>query len=216
MPRMPTAFRSHPRPTEQEWASRRTAYRGEYGSPRWRKLRRIIGSTACWICARCSQPTGESGHCDHIVPARDVESFYDESNLQWLCWMCHSRKTVMEDGGFGHHGKRTVYVVTGLPGSGKTTWVRQHAIPGDLVWDVDAVASAVFGMPHYPRPPAIAEALASMRTMMLRSLPRLSGDAYVIESDPSKADALAASMGATVVRVKCDENERIRRMSERR
>lgn len=37
-------------------------------------------------------------------------------------------------------------VITGPPCSGKTTYVRQHSLPGDIVIDFDAIAQA-FGSP---------------------------------------------------------------------
>ena len=37
---------------------------------------------------------------DHIVPKAQGGTD-DESNLQSLCWSCHSRKTAKDDGGFG-------------------------------------------------------------------------------------------------------------------
>ncbi len=39
-------------------------------------------------------------HVDHIVPLA-AGGTHDDSNLQTLCASCHSRKTVMQDGGFG-------------------------------------------------------------------------------------------------------------------
>ena len=70
---------------------------------RWQRLRR-------WYLARhplCEDPFGLHGsrkvpgeHVDHIVPlARGGTN--EESNLQTLCAACHSRKTVLCDGGFG-------------------------------------------------------------------------------------------------------------------
>jgi 5-methylcytosine-specific restriction protein A len=41
---------------------------------------------------------------DHIVPHRgDKSLFWDSSNWQPLCHECHSRKTALEDGGFGRY-----------------------------------------------------------------------------------------------------------------
>lgn len=36
-----------------------------------------------------------------------------------------------------------LYVITGPPAGGKTTWVQQHARPGDVVIDLDAIAHAL-------------------------------------------------------------------------
>lgn len=39
---------------------------------------------------------------DHIIPHRgDQQLFWAETNHQSLCAICHSKKTVTEDGGFG-------------------------------------------------------------------------------------------------------------------
>jgi 5-methylcytosine-specific restriction protein A len=43
---------------------------------------------------------------DHIVPHKgDERLFWDYTNFQSLCSSCHSRKTTMEDGGFGNERK---------------------------------------------------------------------------------------------------------------
>src|SRR5690606_407861 len=47
----------------------------------------------------------------------------------------------------GPFGGRVLYVVTGPPASGKSTWVRAHAKPGDVVVDYDILAGALSGAP---------------------------------------------------------------------
>ena len=37
----------------------------------------------------------------------------------------------------------TVYVITGPPAGGKTTWVRERAKPGDITIDYDTLAQAL-------------------------------------------------------------------------
>lgn len=76
---------------------------------RWHRLSR-------WYRAQhpfCVDPFGVHGrllelgeHVDHIVPLA-AGGTDDESNLQTLCAACHSRKTVVCDGGFGNK-KRTL------------------------------------------------------------------------------------------------------------
>ncbi|MGR6922569.1 AAA family ATPase [[Actinomadura] parvosata] len=82
-----------------------------------------------------------------------------------------------------------LYVVTGPPASGKSTWVRAHAQPGDVVVDYDLLAGALSvphsGTPHeHPEPvrtiafrartAAIREALRHVHTV----------DVYIIHSMP--------------------------------
>ena len=56
---------------------------------------------------------------DHIVPHKgDMALFWNPKNWQSLCSSCHSRKTALEDGGFGHAMKKmSVTLVCGPPGA---------------------------------------------------------------------------------------------------
>lgn len=57
----------------------------------------------------CADPYGRHGErpemateVDHIVPHKGNPGLRNaRSNLQGLCKVCHARKTVLEDGGFG-------------------------------------------------------------------------------------------------------------------
>lgn len=56
------------------------------------------------ICVECHKAGKfvRSQCVDHIEPHKGNERlFWDADNHQALCNSCHSRKTVMEDGGFG-------------------------------------------------------------------------------------------------------------------
>ena len=86
--------------------SRLSSAKRGYGR-QWRKTRERILSRD----PLCVNPFGIEQHVvfsadvDHIVP-REQGGSDDDSNLQGLCHSCHSRKTAIEDGGFGREGDR--------------------------------------------------------------------------------------------------------------
>lgn len=131
-----------------------------YGAD-WRKIRaRVLAEEPLCMCpdhqGRDDSPASDT--VDHILPkARGGTDARD--NLQGIHHDCHSRKTAKEDGGFGNpekpdlqtikHSRIPVTIVSGAPGSGKSTWVRQHAQPADLVVDLDEIRSRLSGKPIY-------------------------------------------------------------------
>ena len=58
------------------------------------------------LCAGCYRRgiIKVGGHVDHVIPVSgpDDPLFWEPTNHQGLCIECHSRKTALEDGGFGH------------------------------------------------------------------------------------------------------------------
>jgi predicted kinase len=96
-------------------------------------------------------------HIDHIHalflggPDRD-------DNLQVLCIPCHNVKTIAERGDdiavnaypeWLQPCAKNLTIVTGAPGSGKTTYVQQHRGPRDLVIDVDDIRMDLSGLARY-------------------------------------------------------------------
>jgi len=104
---------------------------------------------------------------DHKIPHRgDPDLFWDEEGIWTLCKPHHDGlKQASEKAGFGFAGVsagpaspgrmsrpdwfRKVHVpltiVCGPPGSGKSTYVRQHAGPDDLVVCFDEISTQMFG-----------------------------------------------------------------------
>ena len=91
---------------------------------------------------------------------------------------------------------RISYVI-GPAGSGKTTYVRIHRSPGDLVLDFDAIAVA-FGSPardhhitaHPPQHRAVARALWSRAHELLIAATSRDVDVWIIHAEPTP-EALA-------------------------
>lgn len=67
----------------------------------WQKTRLIVLAEEpfCRECAKQKRIEAATD-VDHIIPLARGGT-HDRSNLQPLCAVCHSRKTVKEDGGFG-------------------------------------------------------------------------------------------------------------------
>lgn len=121
---------------------------------RWRILIRDLFT--CCMCKRME--TNDSLLVvDHRRPHRGDEGlFWDEGNLQTLCKTCHdSIKQRMDRTGqhasfFPRWLKPSLIpltIVCGPPASGKSTYAAQHAGKGDLVIDLDVIASQMSGEP---------------------------------------------------------------------
>src|SRR5262249_7323940 len=101
MPNKATLYRS----THTERPS--AAKRGYDG--RWRKYRVWFfaqpQNALCRLC-KSNHKIVAATEIDHIVAVYgpDDPHFYEPTNHQPLCKSCHSRKTVVEDGGFGDRG----------------------------------------------------------------------------------------------------------------
>lgn len=128
-----------------------------YCSAGWKAARREVLLRDGYQCQVCGAVvSGKRAHVDHII--RKADGAGDEvSGLQTLCASCHGKKTVREKGAadkperWSLHPKwmpRAIIPVTlvcGPPASGKSTYVEQHKGDGDLVIDLDAIASEMAG-----------------------------------------------------------------------
>ena len=103
MPRKPKTFNLYRKTRKQinDAARRREKKRGyKFTSSVWRAIRaeQLGNEPLCRLCAER----------DRVTPANVVDHIdgnprnNDPSNLQSLCRPCHSRVTVLHDGGFGN------------------------------------------------------------------------------------------------------------------
>jgi AAA domain-containing protein len=116
-----------------------------------------------------------------------------------------------------------LYVVTGPPAAGKSTWVRAHARPGDVVVDYDLIAGALTvagtdGTSYDHRGPVRACAFRARAAVIREALCHLDKiDVYIIHAMPS-ADALAryAEHDAHMVTVDPGKDVVMARIAEQR
>lgn len=82
----------------------------------------------------------------------------------------------------------TLYVVTGPPCVGKSTWVLNRARTGDIVVDLDRIALAITGSEtvHHDYPLHIRRAAITMRATLVPIAIRhsRSGSAFIIHAKP--------------------------------
>ena len=83
----------------------------------------------------------------------------------------------------------TLYLVTGPPASGKTTWVREHAKHGDITIDYDAITAILTppGGDPYDQPAHIKAVTKAARQAAIDTATSYANttDVYVIHSMPS-------------------------------
>lgn len=211
------------RRSQKEYDKQRgsSAKRGYGGT--WQKLRTIVLNKK----PLCADPYGiheQSGRIelatevDHIIPKRDGGT-NEMKNLQPLCKSCHSRKTVIDTKRRRDlkPSKIPATIVTGPPGSGKTTFVNKEKRWGDLVVDVDALYSALCGFPWYEKPLVLLPFVIEARDSVIRRLSRPSEvrHAWIIttEADVSKLKEMKIKLAAeALIVLEVDAIECIRRI----
>ncbi|KRK40905.1 HNH endonuclease [Loigolactobacillus bifermentans] len=131
----------------QHRQSTKSNYLSFYHSSQWQHIRRQALLRDNHICQRCGL---EATLVDHIIPSEDAwDGRLDLDNLESLCKDCHYWKTKRETikRKKGQHRYMQINIIAGYPGSGKSTYVRDHVGQHDLVYDYDALMAALTGLP---------------------------------------------------------------------
>lgn len=82
-----------------------------------------------------------------------------------------------------------IHIITGPPCGGKTTHVEQHAQPGDIRIDLDAIANTLSGTDgHEHSPDALKVARAARKAAIDKALTITEVDVWIIHTKPNTAD----------------------------
>jgi hypothetical protein len=97
-----------------------------------------------------------------------------------------------------------LYVITGPPAAGKSTWIQAHATPRDIVIDLDRITVALTGpgAPHWNHDPLHQRVAQRARYAAIDEALKLLDelDVYLIHTMPSpKARARYRRLGARIV-----------------
>lgn len=134
---------------------------------------------------------------DHIIPLAEGGT-EDPSNKQSLCDDCHDAKSKREAAN-GKRGKAhpewlpksaiPVTLVCGPAGGGKSTYVREHAKPGDIIIDLDEINQELTGRHGHQRIKAdIGPALWTRNRRLAQLAEMRTGQAWFIVGAPTERE----------------------------
>lgn len=120
----------------------------------------------------------------------DASIAINPSNIAILHWSCHN--AIHERfNGVAVEIERKVYLVTGAPCSGKTTFVRERMQEGDIVLDIDDLWQTLSGQQRYIKPNSLKAVVFNMRLALKEQIAKGAGswrNAFIIESLPLATD----------------------------
>lgn len=120
----------------------------------------------------------------------DASIAINPDNIAVLHWQCHN---IVHNRfcGVGVAIERKVYLITGAPLSGKTTFVKERMQEGDIVLDIDDLWQCMSGQPRYTKPNQLRPAVFNLRNAIKEQIQKGAGswrNAYIIESLPIATD----------------------------
>jgi predicted kinase len=120
----------------------------------------------------------------------DASIAINPKNIAILHWGCHNQ-VHNRFNGTAVAIERKVYLITGAPLSGKTTFVRERLQEGDIILDIDDIWQVLSGQPRYTKPNSIKGTVFAVRDTIKEQIQKGGGswrNAYIIQSLPLATD----------------------------
>lgn len=195
-----------------------------YRTAEWKKLTHIIklsrvDDNGFWRCEHCGQPIVKSYDCicHHKIYLTeenytDPDIALNENNIALLHHRCHNRV----------HNKlgqptRQVYLVYGSPLAGKSSYIDDVMLQGDLLLDIDNIWMAISNQPLYIKPKELTSNVFAIRDLILQQIKHRQGkwyNAYIVGGYPWSAERnrLANTLGARLIHIDTDKETCLSRL----
>lgn len=195
-----------------------------YQSKTWVKLTKIIrqervNENGEIICDYCKKPITKAYDCicHHKIALtdeniNDVEISLNPNNISLVHHRCHN--LIHEKFKRPHEN---IYLVYGAPLSGKSTFVNNNAVKGDLILDIDNIWQCISGQERYIKPYQLKQYIFKIRDTILDGIRYRLGtwtNAYIIGGYPFKTerDRLIKELNAKEIFINCTKEECLERL----
>lgn len=195
-----------------------------YQSKTWIKFTKVlkaqrVNADGNIICEYCKKPIVHKYDCicHHKKQLNDInvnnaDISLNPDNISLVHHRCHNLihcKYMRKD--------KKVYLVFGAPCSGKSTFVINNMIKGDLVLDIDNLWQALSNQQRYIKPYQIKQIVMRTRDLILDSIKYRLGDwanAYIVGGYPLKSERerLLKELCAEEIFIDCSKDKCIERL----
>lgn len=143
---------------------------------------------------------------------RDVSISLNPNNIEVVSFRTHN----LIHNRLGY-GVRNVFLVYGAPLSGKTSWVNENKVDGDLVVDIDNIWQCVSGCDRYAKPARLKAVVFKIRDTLLDAVRYRLGkwnSAYIIGgyAMESERNRLSKELGAREILIDISKEECLERL----
>ena len=151
-----------------------------------------------------------------VADANNAAISIAPKSIAILHWQCHN----VVHGRFSGQNtqpEQKVYLITGAPCSGKTTFARERMQAGDVIVDIDDIWQQVSGQPRYTKPNSLKPLVFATRDTQEDKVRTRAGtwrNAFVIKSLPFPMDRRreAEKLGAEVITIETPKEECLERL----
>lgn len=160
-------------------------------------------------------------HIEELTP-ENVNDFNISLNPNNIMVVSHKTHNLIHDN-FNNYSRQQVFLVYGAPLSGKSTWVKNNKLDGDLIVDINNIWESVSGDSE-TKNPRLKSVVFKIRDTELEAVRYRLGkwrNAYIVGGFPSRSerDRLASETGAREVyidteRAECEERADMRAQRE--